>query len=136
MDKEDEKIWDEYNMDDYDDEPDDIAVNIGNNKFMINKMANYLTCPRSPDQFLSVSWSKFLPFLGSLVVPQNQNEYHHDENGDAADEDDEDITLKENDHVLLAGIDSPDGTANIEVRVRVRIVHPRGWIQNVRVWRC
>jgi len=38
MDKEDEKIWDEYNMDDYDDEPDDIAVNIGNNKFMINKM--------------------------------------------------------------------------------------------------
>jgi len=82
MDKEDEKIWDEYNMDDYDDEPDDIAVNIG-----------------------------------SLVVPQNENEYHHDENGDAADEDDEDITLKENDHVLLAGIDSPDGTANIEVRI-------------------
>jgi len=82
MDKEDEKIWDEYNMDDYDDEPDDIAVNIG-----------------------------------SLVVPQNENEYHDDENGEAADEDDEDITLKENDHVLLAGIDSPDGTANIEVRI-------------------
>ena len=36
MDKEDEKIWDEYNMDDYDDEPDDIAVNIG--KFNINKI--------------------------------------------------------------------------------------------------
>jgi len=82
MDKEDEKIWDEYNMDDYDDEPDDIAVNIG-----------------------------------SLVVPQNENEYHDDENGEAADEDIEDITLKENDHVLLAGIDSPDGTANIEVRI-------------------
>ena len=54
--------------------------------------------------------------LGSLVVPQNENEYHDDENGEAADEDIEDITLKENDHVLLAGIDSPDGTANIEVR--------------------
>ena len=49
-------------------------------------------------------------------MPQNENEYHDDENGEAADEDDEDITLKENDHVLLAGIDSPDGTANIEVR--------------------
>jgi len=81
MDEEDEKIWDEYNMDDYDDEPNDIAVNIG-----------------------------------SLVVPQNENEYH-DDNQEAIDEDDEDITLKENDHVLLAGIDSPDGTANIEVRI-------------------
>ena len=50
-------------------------------------------------------------------MPQNENEYHDDENGEAADEDDEDITLKENDHVLLAGIDSPDGTANIEVRL-------------------
>ena len=49
-------------------------------------------------------------------MPQNENEYHDDENGEAEDEDDEDITLKENDHVLLAGIDSPDGTANIEVR--------------------
>ena len=49
-------------------------------------------------------------------MPQNENEYHDDENGEAADEDDEDITLKENDHVLLAGIDSPDGTANIEVK--------------------
>ena len=57
-----------------------------------------------------------MSYLGSLVVPQNENEYHDDENGEAADEDDEDITLKENDHVLLAGIDSPDGTANIEVR--------------------
>ena len=29
MDDDEKKIWDEYNMDDYDDEPDDIAVNIG-----------------------------------------------------------------------------------------------------------
>ena len=72
-----------------------------------------MTCPRSPD--LSVIFL-FLSYLGSLVVPQNENEYHDDENGEAADEDIEDITLKENDHVLLAGIDSPDGTANIEVR--------------------
>jgi len=82
MDPEEEKIWDEYNMDDYDDEPDDIAVNIG-----------------------------------SLVVPQNENEYHNLDLENVEDEDDEDITLTENDHVLLAGIDSPDGTANIEVRI-------------------
>jgi len=82
MDDDEKKIWDEYNMDDYDDEPDDIAVNIG-----------------------------------SLVVPQNENEYQDAETQLVEDEDEEDITLKENDHVLLAGIDSPDGTANIEVRI-------------------
>ena len=77
-----------------------------------------MTCPWSPDPSdLSAFESfNFMSYLGSLVVPQNENEYHDDENGEAADEDDEDITLKENDHVLLAGIDSPDGTANIEVR--------------------
>lgn len=109
MDKEDEKIWDEYNMDDYDDEPDDIAVNIG--KFIINKIIIWLVRGALIYQLFN-----FMSYLGSLVVPQNENEYHDDENGEAADEDDEDITLKENDHVLLAGIDSPDGTANIEVR--------------------
>ena len=32
-------------------------------------------------------------------------------------EDDDDITLKENDSILLAGVDSPDGTATVEVRI-------------------
>ena len=26
-----EKVWDEYNFDDYDDEPDDLTLNIGKN---------------------------------------------------------------------------------------------------------
>ena len=53
--------------------------------------------------------------IGSLIIPTSQNEY---EFGDGDDEEEAvDVTLKADDHVLLAGNDCPDGTANVEVRV-------------------
>lgn len=69
-----------FNMDDYDNEPDDVAANIG-----------------------------------SLIIPSSQNEYEFGDGDD--DEEAVDVTLKPDDHVLLAGNDCPDGTANVEVRI-------------------
>jgi len=69
-----------FNMDDYDDEPDDVAANIG-----------------------------------SLIVPTSKDEYDF---GNGDDEEEAiDVTLKPDDHVLLAGNDCPDGTASVEVRI-------------------
>ena len=80
MSEDDTKIWDEFNLDDYDDEDNDLALKIGS------------------------------------LVAQGDNEDGYDPIiGDDSDEED-DITLKKSDHILLAGTDGNDGTASVEVR--------------------
>lgn len=79
MTEEDEKIWDEFKLDDYDEEDDDLLLKIGS------------------------------------LVDQGNNEDGYDPTvGEDSDEDD-DITLKREDHILLAGTDGNDGTAAVEV---------------------
>jgi len=79
--EEDSKVWDEFGLDDYDDEDDDLAIRIGS------------------------------------LLDQGNNEDGYDPEIDDDSDEDEDITLKKNDHILLAGTDSHDGTASIEVRI-------------------
>ena len=87
-----------FNMDDYDDE-----ARVDTSYFFLN--FNMLNSWKPDDVAANI---------GSLIIPTSQNEY---EFGDGDDEEEAvDVTLKADDHVLLAGNDCPDGTANVEVR--------------------
>jgi hypothetical protein len=82
MTEEESKVWDEFNLDDYDDEDDDLVLRIG-----------------------------------SLVDQSNNEDGYDPDLAEIDEEDEEDIVLTADDHVLLAGTDGQDGTAAVEVNV-------------------
>lgn len=82
MTEEESKVWDEFNLDDYDDEDDDLVLRIG-----------------------------------SLVDQSNNEDGYDPDLAEIDEEDEEDIVLTADDHVLLAGTDGQDGTAAVEVRI-------------------
>ena len=54
--------------------------------------------------------------IGSLLDQgNNEDGYDPGESGEEDSDEDEDITLKKDDNVLLAGTDGNDGTASVEV---------------------
>ena len=65
-----------------------------------------------------------LPFRIGALLDQGDNEDGYDPTAGEDSEEEEDITLKKEDHILLAGSDAQDGTASIEVNItRANLLH-------------
>ena len=56
-----------------------------------------------------------MPFKIGALLDQGDNEDGYDPVTAEDSEEEEDITLKSDDHILLAGSDGQDGTASVEV---------------------
>ena len=57
-----------------------------------------------------------MPFKIGALLDQGDNEDGYDPVTAEDSEEEEDITLKSDDHILLAGSDGQDGTASVEVQ--------------------